>query len=264
MLLENKNVVIYGAGGAIGAATARAFAREGARVFLTGRNLAKVDSVAENIRSAGGRAEAAQVDALDEDAIDRHLDAGDRQGRRHRYLLQRRRHPEHHPAGRAFGGDLAVDQFSLPIATYTRVELPDRAPGGSPDGGATLGRDPDRHAGGLACRHPAPGRLRPRHGRRGGAHPEPLSRTCTPRHPRRGLRADGMPETAPSRKSSGSMPRLGITHEQFQRHHRRARTTDAGCRRSRELANVATFMASDKASAMTGTIANLSMGMLDD
>ncbi len=34
MLLENKNAVIYGAGGAIGGAVARAFARDGARVFL--------------------------------------------------------------------------------------------------------------------------------------------------------------------------------------------------------------------------------------
>ena len=33
-LLENKNAVIYGGGGAIGSAAARAFAREGAKVFL--------------------------------------------------------------------------------------------------------------------------------------------------------------------------------------------------------------------------------------
>ena len=34
MLLENKVAVIYGAGGSIGGAVARAFTREGARVFL--------------------------------------------------------------------------------------------------------------------------------------------------------------------------------------------------------------------------------------
>ena len=45
MLLEDKNAIIYGAGGAIGGAVARAFAREGARVFLTGRNLASVEVV---------------------------------------------------------------------------------------------------------------------------------------------------------------------------------------------------------------------------
>ena len=44
MLLEDKTAVIYGAGGAIGGAVARAFAREGARLFLTGRDRAKVDA----------------------------------------------------------------------------------------------------------------------------------------------------------------------------------------------------------------------------
>ncbi len=75
MLLENKNAVIYGGGGAIGGAVARAFAREGARVFLAGRTLATLEAVAEEIRSAGGVAETAEVDALDEKAVDEHADA---------------------------------------------------------------------------------------------------------------------------------------------------------------------------------------------
>jgi NAD(P)-dependent dehydrogenase (short-subunit alcohol dehydrogenase family) len=37
MLLQGKNAVIHGGGGAIGGAVARAFAREGARVHLAGR-----------------------------------------------------------------------------------------------------------------------------------------------------------------------------------------------------------------------------------
>jgi 3-oxoacyl-[acyl-carrier protein] reductase len=61
MLLEDKNAVIYGGGGKIGSAVARAFAREGARVFLAGRTQAKLDDLAEEIRSAGGVAESAQV-----------------------------------------------------------------------------------------------------------------------------------------------------------------------------------------------------------
>lgn len=75
MLLENKTAVIYGAGGAIGGAVARAFAREGAKVFLAGRTLAKLDAVAKDITAAGGAAETAQVDALDENSIDKHADA---------------------------------------------------------------------------------------------------------------------------------------------------------------------------------------------
>jgi 3-oxoacyl-[acyl-carrier protein] reductase len=75
VLLEGKNAVIYGAGGAIGGAVARAFAREGANVFLAGRTQAKLDKVAEDIRSAGGVAQTAQLDALDETAVDEHADA---------------------------------------------------------------------------------------------------------------------------------------------------------------------------------------------
>ena len=75
MLLEHKNAIIYGAGGAVGGAVARAFAREGARVFLTGRTLASIEAVAREIRAAGGVAESAQVDPLDEQAVEQHASA---------------------------------------------------------------------------------------------------------------------------------------------------------------------------------------------
>lgn len=73
MLLEDKNAVIYGAGGGIGSAIARAFAREGATVFLAGLTLAKVEAVAKNVSIDGGVAEAAQVDALNEQAVEEHI-----------------------------------------------------------------------------------------------------------------------------------------------------------------------------------------------
>jgi 3-oxoacyl-[acyl-carrier protein] reductase len=75
MLLENKVAVIYGAGGSIGGAVARAFAREGARVFLAGRTKAKLDKLADEIRTNGGAADTAVVDALDERAVDEYVDA---------------------------------------------------------------------------------------------------------------------------------------------------------------------------------------------
>jgi 3-oxoacyl-[acyl-carrier protein] reductase len=75
MLLEHKNAVIYGGAGGIGSAVARGFAREGATVHLAGRTLATLDRVADEIRAAGGRAETAQVDALDEAAVDQHAAA---------------------------------------------------------------------------------------------------------------------------------------------------------------------------------------------
>jgi NAD(P)-dependent dehydrogenase (short-subunit alcohol dehydrogenase family) len=73
MMLKDKVAVIYGAGGGIGGAVARAFAREGAKVFLTGHQLAPVESVAKEVVSAGGSAKAAEVYALDEQAVDEHL-----------------------------------------------------------------------------------------------------------------------------------------------------------------------------------------------
>ncbi|MGW5722362.1 SDR family NAD(P)-dependent oxidoreductase [Amycolatopsis sp. NPDC003865] len=74
-VLDGKNAIIYGGGGRIGSAVAAAFAGEGARVFLAGRTRARLDVVAERIRAAGGSAEVAEVDALDERAVDEHADA---------------------------------------------------------------------------------------------------------------------------------------------------------------------------------------------
>lgn len=75
MILSGKNAVIYGAGGSIGGAVAQAFASEGAKVFLTGHRIATLQPVADEIRAAGGKAEIAEVDALDEKAVNNHLDA---------------------------------------------------------------------------------------------------------------------------------------------------------------------------------------------
>ena len=79
MLLEGKTAVIYGGAGAMGGAVARAFAREGANVFLAGRTLATLDAVAEEIVAAGGAAETAQLDAHDPHAVESHADAVARQ-----------------------------------------------------------------------------------------------------------------------------------------------------------------------------------------
>src|SRR5262245_5328000 len=119
MMLNGKVAVIYGGGGAIGGAVARAFAREGARVFLTGRRRGPVEAAANDITAAGGSAEAAEVDALDEQGVDVHLQS----------LIDR--------AGRvdiAFNAvgladvpalgvplvDMEVERFTSPIAMYAR------------------------------------------------------------------------------------------------------------------------------------------------
>jgi NAD(P)-dependent dehydrogenase (short-subunit alcohol dehydrogenase family) len=73
-LLHDKTAIIYGAGGGLGAGVARTFAREGARVFLAGRTRDPLDTVARDIASASGSAEVAVVDAVDERAVDEHVE----------------------------------------------------------------------------------------------------------------------------------------------------------------------------------------------
>jgi len=69
-MLQNKNAVIYGGGGSLGGAVAQAFAAAGARVFLTGRNVDPLQKVAQIIQAAGGVAEVAKVDALNEREVE--------------------------------------------------------------------------------------------------------------------------------------------------------------------------------------------------
>jgi len=118
MMLQDKVAVIYGAGGAIGGAVAHAFAAEGARLFLTGRHRAPVEIVAKDIVSAGGSAEVAEVDALDEQAVDKHLQSViDKAGR-----VDISFNAVGVPDTKILGVPLAeldAGQFSLPITTYT-------------------------------------------------------------------------------------------------------------------------------------------------
>lgn len=73
--LQNNVAVLYGVSESLGGAVARALAQAGCRVFLTARDGRKAQRVAEAIFAEGGVAEAAEVDALDEAAVQRHLSA---------------------------------------------------------------------------------------------------------------------------------------------------------------------------------------------
>lgn len=125
VLLENKNAVIYGAGGAIGAAVAGAFAREGARVFLAGRTRAPLDRVAGEISAAGGTAEVDQVDALDERQVDDHVAAITRKVGGLDISFNAISHADVH--GRPLL-EMALEDFARPITTAVRsVFLTSRA-----------------------------------------------------------------------------------------------------------------------------------------
>ena len=261
MMLKNKVAVIYGAGGAIGGAVARAFASEGAKVFVTGHSRAAVDVVAKEIVSAGGSAEAAEVDALDEQAVDQHL----------RSVVEK--------AGRvdiSFNAvgirdpkilgvsllELEAEKFSLPITAYTRsyfltARLAARRMVANKSGVImTVTALPSRTGTTL----------------NGGYGPamaakEALTRDLSAELAPHGirvvsLRPHGLPETR-TMKDVHALKASAMTYDQFRSylanttHPRRVMTLA-------EVADVAVFMASDKASGMTGTTVNLTMGTLSD
>jgi NAD(P)-dependent dehydrogenase (short-subunit alcohol dehydrogenase family) len=263
MMLNDKVAVIYGAGGGIGGAVAHAFAREGAKLFLTGRLRAPVEAVAKEIVVAGGFAEAAEVDALDEGAVDNHLQSViDKAGR-----VDISFNAVGIPNAKIVGVplvELDVEQFSLPITTYAMsyfltARLAARRMVANKSGvimtvTALHSRMGLPLVGGYGPAMAAKEALT-----------RDLSVELAPHGIRVvGLRPQGMPETRTIKDAF--VPRAkatGMTWEQWQdllasRTHPRRLMTLA------EMADVAVFIASDKASGMTGTTVNLTMGSLDD
>ncbi|MGW4119717.1 SDR family NAD(P)-dependent oxidoreductase [Nocardia sp. NPDC004711] len=263
MLLENKNVVVYGAGGAVGSAVARGFADAGARVFLTGRNPDIVNAVAKEISAAGGAVETAVVDARDEKSVTAHLDAVvaevggidvsfnaigiSPQGLQGIPLT-----------------DLSVDNFMRPITTYAQAHF-------------VTAKSAARHmiprgSGVIMMHTPEPARVPlPLVGGMsvGWASMEALNRALSAEWAQHGvrsicLRTTGMVETPVIDAVFGlHADALGIPKDQFTTAvsamtHRKRPTTLA------ELTAVAVFLASDRASAMTGTVANLTGGIIVD
>jgi NAD(P)-dependent dehydrogenase (short-subunit alcohol dehydrogenase family) len=263
MILRDKVAVIYGAGGAIGGAVARAFAREGAKLFLTGRHRASVEAVAMEVVSAGGSADATEVDALDEQAVDRHLQSViDKSGR-----VDISFNAVGIPGTKMLGVplvELDAGQFSLPITTYATSYF-------------LIAR--------LAARHMVSNKsgvimtVTTQHSRMGiplsgGYGPamaaeEALTRVLSAELAPQGIRVVGLrpqaiPETGTLKEAFEARAKVsGMTWEQFQdflasKTHARRLMTLA------EMANVAVFMVSDGASGMTGTTVNLTLGSVDD
>jgi NAD(P)-dependent dehydrogenase (short-subunit alcohol dehydrogenase family) len=263
MMLKNKVAVIYGAGGAIGGAVARAFASEGAKVFLSGRKRAPVEAIAKEIVSAGGSAEAAEVDALDEKAVDKHLQSViDKAGR-----VDISFNAIGIPPEKILGAPLIemdVEQFSLAIASYTRsyfltARLAARRMVQNKSGVImTITALPSRKGtplnGGYGSAQAAKEALT-----------RDLSAELAPQGIRVvGLRPHGMPETSTIREVYEMKAKTtGMTWEQFQGY-LASSTHPQRVMALEEVANIAVFMASDKASGMTGTTVNLTMGSLDD
>jgi NAD(P)-dependent dehydrogenase (short-subunit alcohol dehydrogenase family) len=260
MILKSKVAVIYGAGGAIGGAVARAFAAEGARVYLTGHRRAAVEAVAKDL---GDAAEAAEVDALDEQAIDKHLQSViDSAGRVDISFNAIGLSPS-----KILGPSLVnmdVKQFSLPIATYTTSYfLTARL--------AARRMIPNK-SGVIMSVSALPARVGTPNGGYGSsqAAKEALTRDLSHELAHQGirvvcLRPHGMPETGTMKDVFDVKAKaLGMTWEQFIGHYLASTTHPRRVMTLAEMANVAAFVASDKASGMTGTTINLTMGNLDD
>ena len=263
LLLENKNAVVYGGAGAVGSAIARAFAREGARVFLTGRRRASLESIAKEIIAAGGSAETAEVDALDEDAVERHLDAVVEEHTSVDVSFNAIGIPQTGVQG-ALLGDMSVESFLLPITTYTKAHFVTAH--------AAARRMAAQRSGVILMHTSQPGRSAvPRLGGMGPtwAALEALNRQLSVEYGEYGVRAvcvltTGMVETPLIDEVLGIHANAyGVTKEQFasqvaESGHRKRPTAIA------ELAEFATFLASSKAAAMTGAVANLTGGVIDN
>jgi 3-oxoacyl-[acyl-carrier protein] reductase len=251
VLLEGKNAVIYGGGGAIGGAAARAFAREGARVFLAGRTRASLEKVAADIRGAGGTAETAEVDATDERAVDVHADAVASQAGGIDICMNVITHGD--VQGTALV-EMALEDYLRPVDTAVRTTfLTSRAAGrhmvrqGS---GVILAfggsGDPPRdyYLGGLQVAFEAIESMRRQLSSELGRHGV---RFVT-------LRTGGIPETIPV----GMDGREAIVADI-------AKLTMLGRTATLEdVGNVAAFVASDRARTMTAATANISCGALID
>ncbi|ADD42980.1 SDR family NAD(P)-dependent oxidoreductase [Stackebrandtia nassauensis] len=267
MLLNGKNAVVYGAGGAVGSAVARAFAREGARVFLTGRTLKPLEALATELRDSGAQAEAARVDALDEDAVDAHAEQ----------VVS--------SAGSldvSFNGvgidngdqgvplvEISADVFGTPIRDYTRTHfITARA--------AALRMMKQKSGVILPLSGPMARSAAAFSGSFGLAHAaiESLSRQLAAELGPHGIRVvcirpTGMRETAEQLGShvgqvwQRAAERLGLPFEEL------LTMVSSGSPLERalavnEVAEVAAFMASDRASAMTATTANVTLGSVID
>jgi NAD(P)-dependent dehydrogenase (short-subunit alcohol dehydrogenase family) len=121
--LLDKIAVTFGAGGEVGAEVAKEFARQGARLFLSGRTGPHVQRVADAISDDGGAASAAELNALDEDAVNHYLDqVVAAEGRVD--IVFNAMGPRPTEYGNATSTtDLPVQRFMLPISTIVASQF---------------------------------------------------------------------------------------------------------------------------------------------
>jgi len=246
--LENRNAIVYGAAGAIGEAVARAYAGEGAKLFLAGRTLTTLDEVAADIRARGGTATTARVDAMDKASVDAHAD---------------------HVAETAGSIDISFNAVAVAVVQdipLTEISLEDFL---APITGicrtnfltaTAAARHMTAQGSGVIVTLTATSAKESRH-QMGGfslacASVEALTRSLAGEVGRQGVRVVGLrsnftPETVP-----------GVRDEDLQQHFND--TLLGRLPRLAELAGTAVYLASPAAGAITGAMVNLSCGAIID
>ena len=261
MLFRDKVAVIYGAGGAVGGAVARLFAREGATVYLAGRAEAPLEAVAGDIGGEGGKAHVLPVDALNPEAVRAHADRivkdagridisfnciglGDAQGEP---LVEM-------DLGKFTGAIAIAARTHFLTSTAAARHMMKQRSGVIMALVAQANRRPYVNAGsfGVAC-----GVI------------EAICRQFAVELGPSGvrvvcLRSAGSPDAAGVREAMSIHARnAGITIDELER--QIAATSMLGrMPRLAEVANAAVLMASDRASAITGAIANVTCGEIVD
>jgi NAD(P)-dependent dehydrogenase (short-subunit alcohol dehydrogenase family) len=264
-LLLGKTAIIYGGGGAIGGAAARAFVQEGARVFLAGRTLARLDEVAGTIRAAGGEVEVAVVDALDEAAVEAHAERVVARTQRIDVVLNAI--GLEHVQGKSFS-EQTLEEFASPLAGYTRAHFIIAK---------AASRAMVRQKSGVILALSTPGSLLPGPGFMGYgvacAALEAMTRHLAGELGRSGvravcLRADAIPEAlarSHSREVFAEVAKAhGLTPETMLAAHAERVTLLGRLPTLQQVADAAAFFASDRAAASTGSIVNLTCGSLVD
>jgi len=265
MLLKDKVVVIYGAVGAVGSALAHAFVREGARVHLTARasSRQRLRELADAITTHDGMVEIADVDALDENAVELHAAAVVKSAGRIDVSFNAIGIPQPGIQGSPIP-ELSVDNFFRPISTYLRSHFLTAR--------AAARRMVPQKSGVILLHTPEPARSgAPLVGGMGPmwAALEAFTRDLSAELGAQGIRAvclrsTGLPETATIATVFGIHAKaIGIKREEFQAmmegmsHHRRSTTL-------RELTDAAVFAASDRGGGLYGTVINLTAGKSAD
>jgi len=261
--LRNKTAVIFGAGGEVGAGVAKEFVHQGARVHLSGRTGAHLQTLADAISDEGGVADATELDALDEAAVNDYLDkvvAAEGQVD----VVFNAMGPQAAEYGNATSTmDLAVEKFMLPISTIVASQF-------------ITARSAARHmlrqgAGAVIFLSATPSRGAPNTSAIGAAYGalESMTRSLAVDLSPRGVRvvcvrSMGMAETRVMQQTyelGGNA--MGVPKETVAE----VVTSRALLGRSPSLVETAkliSFLASDEAGAITGAIVNSSCGQVLD